>query len=141
MGDIAQELHGMTLLLQRKTVVRRSYQIDFPSLDLPGLPFALGFDQIADYRHRSPRASLLEIIVIGHLSGDHDLQVLQARAIVELQEKEILGVAARPNPPLHEGIFLRGIARQSLYYFQSFHRISQTVAIARDASIHRLTKS
>ena len=105
--DGAQELHAVALLLQRVVRRGRALDLDGVRLELKGL-LGLGREhELASDNKR--RADVLAgyLVVVGEARAlEHDLKVGVRRAVVELDEAEILHVADGALPsrrPLSRG--------------------------------------
>ncbi len=98
-GDRAQELVGVTLLLQRKGFrVGHAQQAQSRGLDLPLLAGAGGLHEGTRYLQGRSGADILEQVKgWGAFVHDH-LHVLKAGAVVDLQKGESLGIAPGADP-------------------------------------------
>ena len=94
-----QELHAVALFLQR--IVRRGRALDRDAVGLE-LERLLGVRREHELAvHDERRADVLagDLVVIFELAAlEHDLQALEAAAVVELDKAEILHVADRARP-------------------------------------------
>ena len=100
MRDLAQELRRVPLFLERIRVVRGADDFDFIGHDFPALSFALRSDQRAPNRNGSPGNQTLNLRIIRQRVLRDDLEIAQARAIVQLDEGKILRITPRPDPAL-----------------------------------------
>ena len=107
-GDLAEELEGVALLLERVGVIGLAEHGEFFRHDLPFLAAALGFDELAMHLDGGTGVGAGDVGVVGQRGVHDDLQALQAGAVVELDEREGLGVAAGADPALEEDGVGRG---------------------------------
>jgi len=102
-GNGAEELERVVLLLQRIALdVGRPVHDHASRLDLCALALAGRLlDQALD-GHAAPRREALDVaLVVGERGFGEDLDIAQARAVVELEEAETgLRVASRADPAL-----------------------------------------
>ena len=125
-GDGAQELEGMLLLLQR-IGFRIGPAVDghAPRLDFGGLALAgRRLDQPLDAHAASGREPLdFRFVVRQRRLGQH-LDVAETRAVVEFQEAETgLGIAAGADPALHACFPSNGVRPPRLGHREFFHRL------------------
>lgn len=111
-GDLTQKLRRVALLLERVGVVRPAQQADFPGLHLPGLALALRRHEGADHLQGGSGGETVDTLESGAGLGHDHLEVLQAGAIVDLNERKALGVAAGADPALDKDAFEGGGAAQ-----------------------------
>ncbi len=102
MSDLAQELRGVSLFLQRVTIIGRAHDLDGIGDHLPALSFALRCDERAAHHDGSARDEMLHRGVIRERIFRDDLQVPQAGAIVQFDEGKILRIAPSADPSLHQ---------------------------------------
>src|SRR5438128_4270147 len=116
MRDLAQELRGMPLLLQRIGVVRATDDIDVVGGDFPALALALGSDERAAYYYRGAGGEALHGRVIGQRVPGDDLKIAQAGAVVQFNERKILRITPGPHPALDLDGVDRGSFTQRFLY-------------------------
>ena len=100
---LAQELHGMTLFLQRITGVGGAVHLYLIGLQLNGLAFALALGKSAlcvDGRTRGDELQKL-LLTAEAAHVEHYLQVLDGGAVVEGYELNVLVASARTHPALY----------------------------------------
>ena len=123
----------MSFLLERIRIIgsaddRELVRDHFPALSLP-----LRRDQLASHRNRSTRDQALVLRVIRQRILHDDLQVLQRRAVVQLDEGKSFRIAARPHPALHPNGILgpSGICSASFSRSRGSHmgNVAQTSGI------------
>src|SRR5438128_11740888 len=98
MRDLAQELRGMPLLLQRVGVVRATDDIDVVGGDFPALALALGSDERAAHYYRGAGGEALHGRVIGQRVPGDDLKAAQTGTVVQLDERKVFRIAPGPDP-------------------------------------------
>ena len=107
MGNGAQELLGVALLLQRIGRVRRADQLDARGAQLPFLALRRRGHQLSLDHCRRPCRELGEVFRAWR-TGIHDhLHVCETGAVVEFEEGEALGVAPGADPTFDGHCFLR----------------------------------
>ena len=114
MLDRAQEFHTVALFLQRIIRRGRALERDAVGLELERL---LGVRREHELTvHDERRADVLagDVVVIVELAAlEHDLQALEAAAVVELDKAEILHVADRARPAADgQGLAAEGLRRR-----------------------------
>ena len=100
MSDFAKKFRRMPLLLQRIGIIGGSYDLDLVRNQLPFLSFTLRRDQRAAHNDRRSSCKALHSRVIGQRVFCDDLQISQAGAVVEFDERKILRITTGPNPAL-----------------------------------------
>ena len=102
MGDLAEVFERCSLLLDwiPFRVVHPPDHVHRLGVELDGLSLALTLRQHARGRNGAPRRQLLDLaVVVGQRVGRHDLERVEARSVVQMNEgKSRLGVAACANP-------------------------------------------
>ena len=111
MGDLPEEFGGVPLLLERIGLRvgfaqdRQCFGLDLILLALPGR-----LDQDAFHTDAAPRGEAGGSLVAGITFIDHYLQVLQSRAVGDLNERDRLGRTSCLDPTLDQnlatGLFL-----------------------------------
>src|SRR4029453_1156531 len=101
MSDFAQEFRRMSLFLERIAIVGSSYDLDFVRNQLPFLSFTLRGDQRATDGDRCSSCEPLNRGVIRQRVLRDNLKTAQGRAVIQLDKRKILGIAAGPHPALH----------------------------------------
>ena len=110
--DLAQELDGMPLLLER--VVDRAGADDLESLEgeLDALRLTLACDQPSGTSYGGTGRDLAKEIVVVEGSLVHDgLQALDRGSVVDLQEAHVLAVTFRPDPSFDTDDLVTRLAR------------------------------
>jgi hypothetical protein len=104
--DLAQVLHGVALGLHRVGlgILDPADRDHLLGAQLDGLALALrGHDLAGDADRAAGRELLHDVGVAGQVGGDHRLQRLEARAVVDREERQPgLGVAAGADPALDD---------------------------------------
>ena len=99
MLDRAQELHAVALFLQRIVRCGRALDRDAVGLKLERLLCIRREHELAVHDERRADVLAGDLVVIFELAAlEHDLQALEAAAVVELDKAEILHVADRARP-------------------------------------------
>jgi hypothetical protein len=101
MSDLAQELGSVSLFLQRVSIIGCPDDVDLAGHDLPLLALALRGDEIAMYYYRGAGGQPLDRAVIRQRVLGNDLQTSQRGTIVQLNKREVLGVAPCSDPALN----------------------------------------
>ncbi len=114
MSDLAQELRGVSLFLQRVTIIGRAHDLDGIGDHLPALSFALRCDERAAHHDGSASDEMLHRGVIRQGVFRDDLQVPQAGAVVQFEEGKILRIAPGAHPSLDQHPLDRPGAVQSV---------------------------
>ena len=103
-GNRAQVLESMALLLHWEVFIGRAVDDDLRSLNLPALTFARRGN------HRSPHADT-GTGALGFRSGkgrrafvDNNLQALQAGTVVQSEKRDAFAAPHRAQPPLYEDL-------------------------------------
>ena len=117
MGHGAQELHAVAFLLQG--IIGGAYvqQLHAVGVDLQGLLGAGGQHHTTHNLHAGTHAGLGHVLVVLQLAGlEHDLQVLEAGTVAQLDEADVLGIPHGLGPAAHGhgGAVRRGSAEQRL---------------------------
>ena len=119
-GDGAQELVGMPLLLQRVILGTGPDDRDAIGLDFPTLPAPGRGDEPAFYGNRRAGAEVFDLGIIAEPGLRDDLDASQARPVVKLKKRESLRVPAGPDPALDEHPLARGVGAKERYHFVAF---------------------
>ena len=127
MGDGAQVFKGVALLLQRIVAGAGADEGDLAGLDLKGLLGARGQHERARHADGAAHAQAHDLgVVLQRVGLRDDLQVLEERAVVELDERERLGIAQRADPSgyAHVWQILRGRLAEDFAHGQVGHGFS-----------------
>src|SRR5438874_8641423 len=101
MCDFAQKFGCVSFLLQWITLVRATDNGHFFCNEFPILTFPLRLDQRTTDSNGSTRVqSLYRPVIRQSISGD-DLEIAQARSIVQLDKRKVLRIPAGPYPSPH----------------------------------------
>ncbi len=100
-GDGAQELRRVAFLLQRIILRSRAEELDRRGLHFPILPLRRGRNQFPRHGNGGAGGHAVDLLVSGYPRIRHDLEIPQARAVVQLDERESLRVPPRPHPAGH----------------------------------------
>ncbi len=101
MGDRAQELVGVTFLLQRVIVRAGADDFEATGPELPALSLAGRRDELALEPDRGAGGGGFQLVIAGAVGADDALQRLEAGTVVEFDEGEVLGVAPGAHPAAH----------------------------------------
>ena len=117
MGHGAQKFHAVALFLQG--IIGGAYvqQLHAVGVDLQRLLGAGGQYHTAHNLHAGAHAGLGHVLVVFQLGSlEHDLQVLEAGAVAQLNEADVLGIPHGLGPAAHghNGTVRRGGAEQRL---------------------------
>ena len=139
MGDRAQELERVLLLLQRIALgVGPAMYGDTAGLDLGGLAFAgRGLHEPLDVHAATGREALDVRLVIGQRGLGQHLDITETGAVVDLDEAEArLGVAARAHPALEEDFAPDRIATAGLGHTEFLHHVLLSLRLG-----HKITSA
>ena len=101
MRDLAQELRRVTFFLERIRIVRGADDFYFLRDHFPTLAFPLGRDQRAAHRNGRSRDQMLDRVIVRQRVLRDDLKILEAGAVVQLNEREILRIPPGSHPAAH----------------------------------------
>ena len=108
-GDVAQELERVALLLERVGIgVGRAVYLDFRGLHLDALTRAGRGDQTAVHTDAGARGDGLELLVGEFRKVNHHLDVRQTRAVVHGDEGHVLVAALGAHPTLDDHVRIDG---------------------------------
>jgi hypothetical protein len=101
--DFPEELERVALFLQRVGGVGLPEDLEFGGDDLPFLALALRLHELAAHLDGGAGVGPGDLgRVVGEGGIGDDLDALEAGAVVELEERERLRVAARADPALEQ---------------------------------------
>ena len=114
-GDAAQELVGVALLLQGEGFgIGQAEHADALGTHFPLLSLAGGGHQLAGDGHGSAGVGIAQTFVGGGARIHDALHVGQAGTVVDLHEAEVLGIAAGADPAADGDLALRGLGGQGI---------------------------
>src|ERR1700731_1763297 len=116
MSDLAQKLGSVSLFLQRVSIISCSDDVDLVGHDLPVLAFALRGDEVAMHAYRGAGGQTLDRAVIVQRVLGNDLQTSQRGTIVQLNKREVLGVAPCSDPALNSNGGSGGAPVEKFFY-------------------------
>src|ERR1051325_12034276 len=100
MGNGAQKLLCVPFFLQGISRVSRSDQLDFGRPQFPFLPCCGRSYEFALYCCRCPGGELADVIKSGCALLCDNLQIGEARAIIEFEKRKTFGITAGSDPAL-----------------------------------------
>ena len=99
MRDFTEEFRCVSLFLKRISFIRAADDLDVVRDQFPFLAFALRRNQRTGHPNRSASAEPLNVcVVLQCVALCDDLKIAQRRAVVQLDEGEILRIPARAHP-------------------------------------------
>ncbi len=124
MGDRPQIFQTVPLFLQRIGRIRRALQLDFIRVDFQWLFGIGGEHHLSGDDNRSAHiifGDFLEVVDFGILKNH--LKILKIRAVVKLDEAELLGIAQRAHPTADGHLAVRQLRRvlKQRFYLCSLH--------------------
>ena len=127
MRDLSQELHAVTLLLQRVVRIRPRLYHDFSRLDLKRLLCIRREHESTRYLQSCRDRSLCYIFkIVKEFSLINDLHRLEKSSVVQFYESEFIRASVRSYPAAHSYLTVRMKQTFSVqaFYFNVFHLFS-----------------
>ena len=117
----------MPLLLERESLVGPPQQSEGRGLELPLLALGRGRHEFAVHADRRARQRFLKVFRARSSGIHHHLEVLEAGAVVDLDEGEVLGVAAGTDPSRNRDTLERLLGGERLLDLDSHGAICTTL--------------
>ena len=123
----AQEFDGMPLFLERETLISPPQETEGSGLELPFLAFGWGRHQFAVHADRRTRQRFLKVFGARGGGIHHHLEVLEAGAVVDLDEREVLRIATGTDPSRNRDSLERLLGGERLLDLDSHGAICTTL--------------
>ena len=122
-GILTHHLERLALLLHGISVVAQTVDFQLRSLNLTSLSGTLTLDQRTLGTNAGTSGNLLQQLLVKLLRADHNLHVLDGRAIVQRNKVYRLARAVGTHPALHAYLFSIVRTLQYVNYLCSFHSL------------------
>ena len=123
-GDVAQELQRMSLLLQGIALgIGRAVDLDLFGLHLDALPRARRCDQTAIDADAGTRGDGFELLLGDLRQIDHHLYIIYARPVVQGDDRHVLVSALGAHPTFDDDVGVHDARLQNLYDSLRFHSL------------------
>ena len=120
-GDLAQELEAVALLLERVVVADLTHDLDRRGPDLEALPLRGRLDQLAARDHRAAGPQVTDLVEVREPVARDDLDAAEAGAVRHVEERDLLRVPGRAQPAAHADRSARGRSREQIADARGLH--------------------
>ena len=113
-GNLAEELHRVTLLLQGVVAICLTVNLNLFCLHLHGLTRAYRLNKRTLHAKASTCGNLLQESLVGSCHIHNYLNVVNGRAVIEGDERHILVAAFCAHPTLHNNLLTLGLGGEQI---------------------------